>query len=88
MQGVYLPATTIMTGNTIQVTLDGIDLLLDASDEQRSIISTRFWRTFGNIATFAAGCAAAAALYAWAGFWCLCVPVFVAILTATIRVEN
>jgi uncharacterized membrane protein YoaK (UPF0700 family) len=37
-----LSATTIMTGNTTQATLDGIVLFLGADRGQRPIISTRF----------------------------------------------
>jgi len=83
-----LPPTTIMTGNTTQVTLDGIDLLMVTSKEQRSIISIRFQRILRGIVVFAAGCAAAAALYAWIGFWCLGLPLALAVLTAITSAED
>jgi hypothetical protein len=42
----------------------------------------------GSIASFAAGCAVAAFLYALIGFWCLAVPVAVGIATAVTRSED
>jgi len=70
-----LPPTTIMTGNTTQAALDAVDLLLGPPPDQAGAVRARFQRTVGGIACFAAGCAAAAALYAWVGFWCLALPV-------------
>lgn len=83
-----LPPTTLMTGNTTQATLDAIELLSGVSAEQRAIIDPRFRRMLASIAGFAAGCALAALLYAWVGFWCLCVPVGVGAVTAIARVED
>ncbi len=81
-----LPPTTIMTGNTTQATLDGVDLLLGVDDKPQ--LRDRFFRLLGGIATFALGCAAAAFLYWLAGFWCLVVPVLVGALTALMRYEE
>jgi len=84
-----LPPTTLMTGNTTQATLDAIDLLTaGVSGEQRIVIWTRLRRMTGSIAGFAAGCAAAALLYAWGGFWCLCMPVAVGALTAIMGADD
>ena len=68
------PPTTIMTGNTTQVTLDAVDLLTGAEPAKAAETRARFIRTTLSIVYFAAGCAAAAALYWLAGFWCLALP--------------
>jgi uncharacterized membrane protein YoaK (UPF0700 family) len=83
-----LPPTTLMTGNTIQVTLDAVDLPAGVNGEQRAIVRTRFRLMFGSLAGFTVGCAVAAAVYACIGFWCLWVPVAVGALTAIMRAEN
>ena len=54
--------------------------------EQRAIIPKRFQRT--QHASFSAGCAAAAAIYYWVGFWCLLVPVAVGALMAILTEED
>lgn len=84
----HLPPTTLMTGNTTQATLDVVDLLAGLSGEQRAVVRGRFLRMFRSLAGFMAGCAAAAFLYAWFGFWCLCVPVAVGALTAIMRTDD
>ena len=61
---------------------------LAAAGDKRASILTRFRRTFGSIAGFTLGCAAAAALYAWIGFWCLAVPVVIAALAAAMRLKQ
>lgn len=83
-----LPPTTIMTGNTTEVTLDGIDLLTGykrgaALDHQHTLSAHA-----RGLVVFAAGCAAAAALFAWIGFWCLGVPLALAVLTAITSAED
>jgi uncharacterized membrane protein YoaK (UPF0700 family) len=75
-----LPPTTLMTGNTTQAALDAVDLLQGNGDQ--GTIRARFGRTVRSIAWFAGGCALAAALYYWVGFWSLAVPVFVGAATA------
>lgn len=69
-----LPPTTIMTGNTIQVMFDLADLARGASTEMRATIRLRLSRMSSSIAGFAAGCAAAALIYATQGMWCFAVP--------------
>jgi uncharacterized membrane protein YoaK (UPF0700 family) len=73
-----------MTGNTTQAVLDAVDLvhgpLADAA-----LIRTRFTRTVRGILWFAGGCAVAALLYYWCGFWCLALPVAVGAATAILR---
>ena len=84
----YLPPTTLMTGNTTQLTIDAVDLLMGTEATQTAAVRTRFGRVALSIATFAAGCAAAATLYWLFGFWCLIVPVVFGALAAFIRLET
>jgi uncharacterized membrane protein YoaK (UPF0700 family) len=83
-----LPPTTLMTGSTTQATLDAVDLLSGAEPGQRTAIRTRFGRLSRAILYFAAGCASAALLYAFVGFWCLAVPVIVGGVAAAMRIEE
>ncbi len=83
-----LPPTTLMTGSTTQATIDAVDLLRGIEPAQRAAIRTRFGRLSLAILYFAAGCAAAALLYAAAGFWCLAVPVVVATAAAVMRIDE
>jgi uncharacterized membrane protein YoaK (UPF0700 family) len=77
-----LPPTTLVTGNTTQAALDAVDLLFVANNDQTATTRARFGRTVRSIAWFAGGCALAAVLYYWAGFWSLAVPVLVGAATA------
>jgi uncharacterized membrane protein YoaK (UPF0700 family) len=81
-----LPPTTLMTGNTTQVVLDAVDLLMGRGEQEA--MRARFRRMSISIIGFAAGCAIAAVLYAFVGFWCLCVPVAVGALTAIMRADD
>jgi uncharacterized membrane protein YoaK (UPF0700 family) len=83
-----LPPTTLMTGNTTQATLDAVDLLRGVEGDQTAAVSARFYRTVRSIFFFAAGCAIAAALYAWIGFWSLALPVAVGMASAMIRLDD
>jgi uncharacterized membrane protein YoaK (UPF0700 family) len=83
-----IPPTTLMTGNTTQATLDAIDLLRGVDADKTVVVRARFFATFRGIFFFAAGCAVAAVLYAWVGFWCLAVPVAVGAASASIRAED
>ena len=83
-----LPPTTIMTGNTTQLTLDAVDLLLGPDAAQAAALRSRFGRVALSITTFAAGCAVAATLYWLVGFWCLAVPVVVGAAAAVMRLET
>jgi uncharacterized membrane protein YoaK (UPF0700 family) len=76
-----LPPTTLMTGNTTQAALDAVDLL-HGGDGDLTTTRARFGRTVQSIAWFAGGCALAAVLYYWIGFWSLAVPVAVGATTA------
>jgi uncharacterized membrane protein YoaK (UPF0700 family) len=80
-----IPPTTLMTGNTTQAVLDAVDLLRGVEGDNAPAVRARFARTLRGIVWFASGCAGAAILYYWAGFWCLAVPVAVAAATAVSR---
>jgi uncharacterized membrane protein YoaK (UPF0700 family) len=82
-----MPPTTIMTGNTTQATLDAIDLMRGAGSDQNAPVRARFYATIRSIFFFAAGCAVAAILYAWIGFWSLALPAAVGVVSAAVRVE-
>lgn len=68
------PPTTMMTGTTTQLMLDVADLLHGLPAEQRAAARGRMARMGGAVLTFAAGCAAAALLYRYAGMWCFVLP--------------
>jgi len=68
------PPTTIMTGNTTQIMIDLADLLRGVPAEARAAIRSRLSRMSGGVAAFAAGCAAAALIYAKEDVWCFLVP--------------
>lgn len=82
------PPTTLMTGSTTQATIDAVDLMRGVGGEQGAAVRTRFRRMLVGMSCFAVGCAAAAALYVWVGFWCLAVPVAVGAATAIVRAED
>jgi uncharacterized membrane protein YoaK (UPF0700 family) len=83
-----VPPSTIMTGNTTQAVLDGVDLLLGVNPDATGTVRTRFIRTLNSIGFFALGCTAAAGLFMLVGFWCLAIPVAVGAASALIRVED
>jgi uncharacterized membrane protein YoaK (UPF0700 family) len=85
---VSVPPTTLMTGNTTQVVLDAVDLVRGAPLPDAPAVGLRFTRTLRGIVWFAAGCALAALLYDWFGFWCLVVPVAVGAATAILRDDD
>ena len=83
-----LPPTTIMTGNTTQAVLDAVDLISGPERDDAPVVRARFGRILRGIVWFAAGCAAAAILYYWAGFWCLIVPIVAGATTAILHHED
>jgi uncharacterized membrane protein YoaK (UPF0700 family) len=83
-----IPPTTLMTGNTTQAALDAVDLLRGTEPAQAAAIRARLARILAGILWFAAGCAVAAILYYWIGFWCLAVPVAVGAASAILRLES
>lgn len=80
-----IPPTTLMTGNTTQAVLDAVDLWRPQEGSDTAAIRARFARMLRGIAAFAAGCAVAAILYYFVGFWCLALPVAVGAATAILR---
>jgi uncharacterized membrane protein YoaK (UPF0700 family) len=84
----HIPPTTLMTGNTTQAVLDAVDLLQGVAPEQAAVVRARFYRMLRGILSFAAGCAAAATLYAWIGFYGLMVPVVVGAASAIMSLQD
>ena len=80
-----LPPTTLMTGNTTQAVLDGVDLFLERKGSDAGAVRARFSRILWSIMYFAVGCGVAAGLYYLVGFWCLALPVAVGAGTAILR---
>src|SRR5882757_1195588 len=76
-----LPPTTIMTGNTLQIMIDLADLMRGVPADVRAAIHSRLSRMSASVAAFAAGCAAAALIYAKQGIWCFAIPPLVAACT-------
>lgn len=76
-----LPPTTIMTGNTIQIMIDLADLLRGVPTAAREAIHLRLSRMSISVTAFAAGCAAAALIYATQGIWCFIIPPLIAACT-------
>jgi uncharacterized membrane protein YoaK (UPF0700 family) len=66
------PPTTIMTGNVTQAMIDVVDVLRGGSAV--APVRARLQAIGMNIVGFAAGCAAAAALYVYVHMWCFAVP--------------
>jgi uncharacterized membrane protein YoaK (UPF0700 family) len=83
-----VPPTTLMTGNTTQAVMDAVDLFHGLPPEQAVAVRARLYRLLRGILAFAVGCAAAAGLYAYVGFYGLAVPVLVGAATAFMRVED
>jgi uncharacterized membrane protein YoaK (UPF0700 family) len=84
----HIPPTTLMTGNTTQAVLDAVDLVSGAEGDNAPAIRARFARTLRGIIWFAGGCAVAAILYYWRGFWCLAVPVAAGAATAILHDQD
>lgn len=83
-----MPPSTMMTGSTVQATIDAVDLLTGTTPEMTAPVRFRFSRLALTISSFAIGCAASAMLYAHVGFWCLAVTVVVGIAAAVIPADD
>lgn len=81
------PPSTLMTGTTTQIMLDLADRIQGVAPEQRAQADQRLRRMSYAVLAFAAGCAAGALLYAFAGMWCFAVPPLLA-LGAYLRHED
>jgi uncharacterized membrane protein YoaK (UPF0700 family) len=68
------PPITIMTGSTTQIMIDIADTLRGLPSDVREATRARLRRMAISVAAFAAGCAAAALLYATINVWCFVIP--------------
>jgi uncharacterized membrane protein YoaK (UPF0700 family) len=66
------PPTTMVTGATTQIMIDLADLM--APGAEQDAVAQRLRNSLMSVLAFAAGCAAAAWLFAASGVWCLAVP--------------
>ena len=83
---IHYPAsapTTIMTGTTTQIMIDLADLLRPIPADERTEAKSRLRRMAPNVVAFALGCAAGAALFAFAGMWCFVLPPILALISLT-----
>ncbi len=68
------PASTMMTGNTTQLVLDAVDVLLIRTGADLAALRGRLRRTAATVGCFALGCVAAALAFWLGGMWCFVVP--------------
>ena len=78
------PPSTLMTGTTTQIMIDLADRIYGRVEESDQSAS-RLVRMSTNVLVFAAGCGAAALLYARFGIWCFVLPPIVGFLSIIIR---
>lgn len=83
-----LPPTTLITLSVTQATIDAVDLATEPGAGESDTRRKRMVRLALSVACFAAGCAAAAPLFLWGGFWCLLVPVAVSAATALVELDR
>lgn len=83
-----MPPSTMMTGSTVQATLDVMDILTGANPAEQQATRARFRRLLTTIFAFTLGCAVSALLYAYVGFWCLAVSVIIGTIAVILRVEE
>jgi uncharacterized membrane protein YoaK (UPF0700 family) len=81
------PPSTLMTGTTTQIMIDLADVFQTPKSETAERPVARLLGMSTNIAVFAAGCAAAAILYAHIGVWCFVVPPVLGFLALFLRTE-
>src|SRR6204780_854295 len=79
------PPSTLMTGTTTQIMIDLADMIQAPKPENAASPRPRLLGMSVNIAVFAAGCAAAALLYARVGVWCFVVPPLLGIGSLAMR---
>lgn len=83
-----MPPSTMMTGSTVQATIDAVDLAIGTTPEQTAPVRFRFSRLALTIGSFAVGCAVSATMYVFVGFWCLALAVVVGAAASIIHVED
>jgi len=80
------PPSTLMTGTTTQIMIDLADMVhAPTTAENAAAPGARLLAMSASIAIFAAGCAAAALLYARVGVWCFVAPPVLGIFTPFLR---
>jgi uncharacterized membrane protein YoaK (UPF0700 family) len=82
------PPSTLMTGTTTQIMIDLADMLQAPRGEDAGHPGARLLGMSTNVAVFAAGCAAAALLYAKVGVWCFVVPPVIGAGTVLMRMTG
>jgi uncharacterized membrane protein YoaK (UPF0700 family) len=82
------PPSTLMTGTTTQIMIDLADILYAPRSENAERPGARLLGMATNVVVFAAGCAAAALLYARIGVWCFVVPPVVGFAAMFLRVTG
>jgi uncharacterized membrane protein YoaK (UPF0700 family) len=80
------PPSTLMTGTTTQIMIDLADMIQAPTPAERP--GARLLGMSTNIVVFAAGCAAAALLYARVGVWCFVVPPVLGFAATFLRVTS
>jgi uncharacterized membrane protein YoaK (UPF0700 family) len=78
------PPSTLMTGTTTQIMLDLADRIY-THRQDGSQSPSRLVRMSTNVVVFAAGCGAAALLYARFGVWCFVLPPVVGLVSVVVR---
>ncbi|MDQ0440055.1 uncharacterized membrane protein YoaK (UPF0700 family) [Kaistia dalseonensis] len=82
------PPSTLMTGTTTQIAIDGMDLLTGRQTMATEKARARFRLLLRTLAGFAIGSLTAAGAYHLAGLWCLLIAVLVALYVALIRAND
>ena len=77
------PPSTVMTGTTTQVMLDIADTIYPRQGDERQ--TSRLIQMSASVVIFAAGCGAAALLYARFGVWCFVAPPVIALAALIVR---
>jgi uncharacterized membrane protein YoaK (UPF0700 family) len=82
------PPSTLMTGTTTQIMIDLADMIQPPRPESTERPGARLLGMSTNIVVFAAGCAAAALLYARIGVWCFVLPPVLGFAAMFLRVPS
>jgi uncharacterized membrane protein YoaK (UPF0700 family) len=82
------PPSTLMTGTTTQIMIDLADMIQPPRPESTERPGVRLLGMSTNIVVFAAGCAAAALLYARIGVWCFVLPPVLGFAAMFLRVAS
>ena len=80
--------STLMTGTTTQIMIDLADMIQPPRPESTERPGVRLLGMSTNIVVFAAGCAAAALLYARIGVWCFVLPPVLGFAAMFLRVAS